>query len=137
MVRSQGRFALTLFLFVACAVAGCSKKETKKPVTGKDSKAVTKPAFVVPTNVLMYTGTDAPEKTLGDLFAIAQKVTPMTPDPRAMIPPLIQGVFRMSSPAAIDLKKPLRFVLFDPKGLGRDPSALVVAAARREGVEGA
>ncbi|MEE2786947.1 MAG: hypothetical protein VX589_06375 [Myxococcota bacterium] len=125
MIRSKFGHLL-IGLASILAVVACSKQnQPAKKQTAKAKQAVVK-TFEVPTNVLMYTGTDNPDKTLGTLYQIAQKVTPMVPDPRQMVAPLIQGFFRLSSPVAIDMKKPLRFVLFDPKGLGRDPSALIV-----------
>ena len=100
---------------LAC-VAACNKTPKEAP----------KPVFKVPETVLMYAGTDDPSKLLTGVHTMAKEVIPSTPDPNMMVGPLLQGEFRLLSPAEFDFKRPLRFVLFAQKKYGRDPSATVI-----------
>jgi len=98
---------------------GCSKKSPTKT-------APKKPVFQVPDSVMFYTGTDNPNALLAELYGVATQVTPMVPDPKLMVGPLLQGRFSLLAPTAFDFNTPLRFVLFNPKTYGRDPSATVI-----------
>ena len=91
-------------------VYGCSKKS--KPEVAK------KAALQVPDSVMFYTGTDQPNTLLAALHGVATQVTPLVPDPKLMVGPLLQGRFSLAAPTAFDFDKPLRFILFNPKTYG-------------------
>jgi hypothetical protein len=75
---------------------------------------------------MVFGGTQGLSDTLGKAQGLAQQALPTVPPLVAMIGPLVQAEFRLTNSLAIDLKKSLRFALFDPKVFGVDPSALLL-----------
>ena len=125
---------LRLFMvatLLSCALGtlyGCSKKS--KPESAK------KVALKVPDSVMFYTGTDQPNTLLTALHGVATQVTPLVPDPKLMVGPLLQGRFSLAAPTAFDFDKPLRVILVNPKTDGRDPSATIVGIKDVKSFEG-
>lgn len=88
-------------------------------------------------DVIVYGGTNTLDDLMGKVQGLAGKVVPQTPPLQQMIGPALQGELRLKSAEPIDVKKPLRFALFDPKKYPKDPTAVMFGITGRDKLEAA
>ena len=123
----------------ALALIACgSKDDGGKAKSGDEAKAgaVTKkkapppkavaPALKAPASVIAYGGTNGLMETLKKAHTLAGKVAPLPPPDQlgTQATQMVAGDLRLKDGKALDLTKPLRFAILDPKK-HRDPLMLV------------
>ena len=104
----------------AAASAGSQAQAPVKPLAEID----------VPADVLLFGGADNLQQLVTDFQKLATDVAPMAAVP-IMLPALLQQGFKLSSPDALDLSRPARFVFVDPKKFDK-PIAIVLATKGKD-----
>ncbi len=144
MMRSLPPRALALTLVAALALFACGKKDDGgkgaaaggKAKAGAKAKAGTKaaapttkaggPALKAPASVIVYGGTNGLADTLKKAHKLASTVAPMPPADQlaGQASQMLAGDFRLKNGEGLDLSKPIRFAVLDPKK-HRDPLLMV------------
>ena len=112
-------------LALAVATTGCDDKKSDKVTTPTKEVVASGPLekLKAPANVLVYGGTDNPIKLLGKLDAFVGAVTGAATKPE-MAAAGLQMSFKLTDAKVIDLSKPIRVAVFDPK---TNPNPLMIA----------
>jgi hypothetical protein len=123
-----------IWLVVLVLTAGCSKSNDSgavgKAATGASLRAVTE--LEAPASVLVYGGSTDLKRFLTDVHAFASKVSPAVPPFADMAAGTLQKELNLSDPGGIDLGKPARFALLDPKKYAANPLSLLVATTGKD-----
>lgn len=128
--------ALLTALLLAGGLVGCKKDEAPKdgePGTqAQAAKAAGSPAAAAaatleaPASVVAYGGTNDLAAALDALHKLASQAVPQVPPLGAMVGPALQGELRLTDPSVIDIKKPIRFAVIDPKAHPRSPVVVLI-----------
>jgi hypothetical protein len=144
-MRNSPRWIATQLLLVCLVliglVAGCGDEKkgegaagSAKPMAsaGALAQGAVKPLaeLDVPADVVLFGGADNLQQLVADFQKLAADVAPMAAVP-VMLPALLQQSFKLSSPDALDLAKPARFVMVDPKKFDK-PIAIVLATKGKD-----
>ncbi len=121
--RSPTRFLL-FFLVLLALTAGCDDAAKKQP-GAKGSASVAKPTAPVaakqlidlkaPANVIAFGGVDNLQQILGKAQGVSGGLVPPEAVSPAVVAAGLQGMLKLTSADAIDLAKPARFMVVDPK----------------------
>ena len=112
-------------LGLALATTSCDDKKSDKVTTPTKEVVASGPLekLKAPANVLVYGGTDNPIKLLSKLDGFIGAVAGAATKPE-MAAAGLQMSFKLSDAKVIDLSKPIRVAVFDPK---KNPNPLLVA----------
>lgn len=131
--------SLAACVFWVGGLCGCDDKAdadaSGKSGQAKQGQAVAKPvrpALEVPADVVAYGGTKAFDGFIAAAYGLASKVVPGVPPFPAMIAPGLQAEVGLGSADVLDLKKALRFAIFDPKAHPDDPEALIIGITNQK-----
>ena len=100
----------------AKAAAGKAKAAAKKAADAVKGTAAG-PALKAPATVIMYGGTGGLTATLKTAHTLASKVAPLPPADQlaAQATQVLAGDMRLKNGDALDMTKPIRFAVLDPK----------------------
>lgn len=144
-MRSQSAPSLraasaVLALLALAAAPGCKSDPETPPPPAAGEKGVTAgtpaaPAakLDVPADVLAYGGSAPLDQALGALHGVAKQVAPV-PDLGQMVGPAMQGEFRLSDPAVIDLKRAIYFAVLNPKVYAPAPAVVIAPITSKDAV---